>query len=130
MTWLDLPILLWLAADAARLTGGEPIADLPAIHRVPAAQLATVCGPCVAAYRRPVILVRDDIDLGTTAGRAVLVHELVHHHQAMTGRTGTHCAARRAAEVEALQASAAWAIEQGSGTHQMHIPTPCEAARP
>lgn len=127
MTWLDLPLLLWLAADAARLTGGEPIADLPAIHRLPAAELAAVCGPCAAAYRRPVILLRDDIDLGTTTGRAVLVHELVHHHQAMTGRTGAHCAARRAAEIEATTTAAAWVIEQGGATRQIHLPPPCEA---
>jgi hypothetical protein len=125
MTWLDLPLLLWLAADAARLTGGTPVADLPAIHRVPAAQLAAVCGPCVAAYRRPVILLRDDIDLGTTAGRAVLVHELVHHHQAMTGRTGAHCSARRAAEVEAITVASAWAEEQGDATHQIALPATC-----
>jgi len=47
----------------------------------------------------------------------------------MTGRTGTHCAARRAAEVEAVTVASAWAEEQGGGTQQLHISIPCEASR-
>jgi hypothetical protein len=101
----EFPLLIALAFEAARLLGSPPIADLPAVQVLTVPEMQRLCGRCIGAYRRPLVMLRADVDLGTVRGRAVLLHELVHHHQEMTGRGGpVHtCNRHRNREIEAIR---------------------------
>lgn len=127
----EFPLLIALAIEAARLLGVPPIADLPAVQVMSAPEMQRLCGKCIGAYKRPVIMLRDDVDLGTVHGRAVLLHELVHHHQEMTGRGGlVHtCRRYRNREIEAIRVMHEWldeCMEPRFGFHS--IPPECDPA--
>ena len=96
---------------AIHLLSGYPVVSIqPEIHRLPQAVIAEkVCHkPCgVRAYYRPDwgILLDDSLDLESNAfDRSILLHELVHHVQAVRGRFETMpstCDRWNAAEREA-----------------------------
>lgn len=120
-------VVMALLADVARLLGIGPVADLPAIQSAPAHEVRAVCGRCTAYYARPVIVLRDDVDVETVAGRAVLVHELTHHVQALTGRHGLAetCDMHRHRELEAYKVQNAWTAEQHGGRYYFYMAPPC-----
>lgn len=127
----EFPLIIALAFEAARLLGSSAIADLPAVQVLSAPEMRKLCGECIGAYKRPVVMLRDDIDLSTVHGRAVLLHELVHHHQEMTGRYGlTHsCNRYRNREIEAIHVMHQWldeCMEPRFGFHS--IPPECDPA--
>lgn len=112
----EFPLIIALALEAARLLGSPPIADLPSVRVLSVPEMQRLCGKCIGAYQRPVVMLRADVDLGTVKGRAVLLHELVHHHQDMTGRGGpVHtCNRFRDREIEAIRVMHQW-IEEHDG---------------
>lgn len=124
----EFPLIIAPALEASRLLGSTPIADLPSVQVMSAPEMRKLCGGCIGAYKRPVVMLRDDIDLGTVHGRAALLHELVHHHQEMTGRYGlTHsCVRYRNREIEAIYVMHQWldeCMEPRFGFHS--VPPEC-----
>jgi hypothetical protein len=122
---VDEALLADLVAWAARLSGlpAAPIAQLPALRPVSAAELAReVCGeasPCrgvVAAYnteRREVLYV-ESFDMRDVESRSFIVHELVHYlqHQ-VRGERMASCMEAIASERQAYAAQNAYMQASG-----------------
>lgn len=128
---LEWAAAMALLADVTRLLGIGTVADMPAIQRASAAELRALCGRCRALYARPVILLREDVDLGTDEGRSILVHELAHHAQAMTGRWGLAetCDMHRRRELEAYAIQNAWTAEHHGGRYYFYMAPGCAEGR-
>jgi len=65
--------------------GDYPVNDLPALRFVSIEDIRKLCDGhhCSAYYSRQVIYLTEDYN------NEILFHEVVHHHQEMTGRWGT-----------------------------------------
>lgn len=108
------PALSALVADLFAaiqlLSGYAPPTVPPQVHRVPQAQISEqFChGPCeIKAVYDPTlgVFIDDRLDVrGNVFARSILLHELVHHVQSVSGRFdmgGSECARRNTAEQEA-----------------------------
>ncbi len=126
---MDQASLASLATEllaAIHLMSGYPApADSPQIHVVPQAQIAEkFCGkPCRvrAIYLRDEGVYLDDtLDLaGSSLDRSILLHELVHHVQAVSGGYGGNppdCERWNRAEIEAYSLQNRYLTEINSGT--------------
>ena len=123
MTDQALAQLLIQLFTAIRLLSGYPMpAVLPEIHPLPQAQLeARICsGHCgVKAFYLPGQGVFIDAALDVEhdlRARSILLHELVHHVQGVTGKFGTlpACDAWYAREFEAYQIQNQYLHQEGS----------------
>lgn len=123
---MDRTPLLDLVAEllaAIRLLAGYPIPDrLPEIHVVPPAEIQRLLckGHCgIKAFYLPDkgIFVSDTADpAGDVLGRSILLHELVHHVQHVTGkfdRVSNACERWYSKEREAYEVQNAYLREQG-----------------
>jgi hypothetical protein len=108
------PALSALVADLFAaiqlLSGYAPPTVPPQVHRVPQAQISEqFChGPCeIKAVYDPTlgVFIDDRLDVRDNVfARSILLHELVHHVQSVSGRFdmgGSECARRNTAEQEA-----------------------------
>lgn len=122
------PALLQETVTALMLAVGElagyagPM-TAPAIHRSPPAELQErLCkGPCgVHAYylEELGVVMRDDLDVtGDVRARSILLHELVHHAQALSGRfrDKSPCERWYLREEEAYRVQNAWLARLRTG---------------
>jgi hypothetical protein len=116
---------------AIHLMSGYPLpAEPPVIHFVPQAQLAEmVCQrPCrvrAVYFRDSGVYVDETLDLlGEDLDRSILLHELVHHVQAVTGRydsLASECRRWTASEREAYSLQS---------RYLRHINSPSRVAQP
>lgn len=126
---MDQASLASLASElftAIHLMSGYPAPPtLPEIHFVAQPQLAQMfCGkPCKvrAIYLRGEGVYLDEtLDLaGNTLDRSILMHELVHHVQAVSGGYGAHpldCERWNKAEIEAYALQNRYLTEMNTGT--------------
>lgn len=105
--------IAWQLLTAIHALGGYPVPEqLPDIHVVPQTFIAElVCkSPCrVQAFYHPDfgIFVDERLDLTADSySQSILLHELVHHSQQVSGRFGalpSECHRRSAAETEAYE---------------------------
>lgn len=110
MKELVAALLAWIAAEA-----GLVMPPPPAVVLAPAEEIRARVGTGsagIALYDRDtaVVYLRDDWDLTAVAGRAALLHELVHHAQAFNELPAPCPAAR---ERQAYELTLKWLAEQG-----------------
>jgi len=108
--------------------GGYPVPEtFPEVHQVSGEELQSrFCkGPCgVKAFYRPDggVFIDDSLDLETDVhARSILLHELVHHVQAVTGRfdsTRNACVRSNHAEAEAYELQNRY-LESIHSTHRV-----------
>lgn len=110
-SWLvDLVIQLYVSVQA--ITGYPMPAEMPQVRQVPQAEIQRmVCmGPCrIRAFYHPDhgVVVDESFDLKSSLyHQSILLHELVHHAQHVTGRFDSlesACQARSESESEAYE---------------------------
>ena len=113
-----------LFAIVTSMTGQPLISDnLPEVHRVPHAQIEAMA--CQQACRVRAIYIPhlgvyldDDLDIERNEfDRSILLHELVHHAQAVMGKYEdlSLCESWKSSEVEAYRIQDAYLVRAGSG---------------
>jgi hypothetical protein len=118
-----------LFAIVATMTGQPLVSDaLPEVHRVPHAQIEAMA--CQQACRVRAIYVPhlgvyldDTLDLEQNPfDRSILLHELVHHAQAVMGKYEdlSLCQSWRSSEVEAYRIQDAYLVRIGSAQRIPH----------
>lgn len=128
--WVIAAVLFWLAVEAhAQPAAPDPVrvvAELlrelhydgppPEITWVNAQQVVEACN-CrpPAFYRDNTAYLSSALDLTSIEGRAVLLHELVHHIQWVAGGPAADCFEWHRRELQAHAAQNAWLAGQGSG---------------
>lgn len=112
MTDLPLAQLLTELFTAIKLLSGYPVPDVyPEVHQLPRAQLeARVCasGCAIKAYyiKGEGVFIDETLDIEhDPRARSILLHELVHHLQGVTGKFDSfpECDAWYAGELEAYR---------------------------
>jgi len=123
---VNLSTVLELLLETSLLLGVPPLTDLPSVEIVSKERMLEVCGvKAKGCYLRPIIYIRDDMSEIETKG--VLVHELVHHHQAMLGSyaSAPKCIGYHLREQEAYFIQNQWLRERGIGAFQIYIKPKC-----
>ena len=121
-SWLtDLVVQLYAAVQG--ITGYPMPADLPAVRQLPKAEIERlVCvGPCqIRAFYHPEfgVVVDEAFNLKSNLyHQSILLHELVHHAQHLSGRfdnLASACRARSASESEAYEVQNRYLAQQSS----------------
>lgn len=113
-----------LFATIHLLSGYAPPTVLPEVHRVPQAEIRRqFCrGPCeIKAVYDPTlgVFIDETLDVqNNTFARSILLHELVHHAQSVSGRFDmgdSECSRRNAAEQEAYYIQNRYLMEMNDG---------------
>ena len=102
---MNINDLVGLMLEITTLMGVPPVPDLPALIQLPRKEYKMQFGDASAMYVRPLIYHNGGLT------KSVLVHELTHHIQEMTGRFGTKltCEVLVLREKEAREAQEKWA---------------------
>jgi hypothetical protein len=118
-----------LLASIHTLSGYPAARDLPEIHRLPLAQIQQrfCSGPCrVQAYYKPDegVFIDEAFDLANDEfARSVLLHELVHHAQRVSGKfqkIPSECDRWYAAEREAYDIQNQY-LEHARDPHRINV---------
>ncbi|HZP92338.1 MAG TPA: DUF6647 family protein [Burkholderiales bacterium] len=119
---------------AIQMLAGYPMpAELPEIHRAPAAVMQQkICGhPCrVKAFYHPQwgVYVDDSLDVfHDPFDRSILLHELVHHLQRVTGRFDSvsgSCLRKNAEELEAYEIQNRYLSWENAGKRALAVGAP------
>ena len=128
--------------SAIAAISGEPIGDvLPDVHLVPHTQIEAMACPGMTSCRIRAIYIPhlgiymdDNLDLEKDPfARSILLHELVHHAQAVMAKYEdlSICEAWKASEIEAYEIQSTYLHRVGSATQlprgitqMLHCPTP------
>ena len=102
---MNINDLVDLMLEITTLMGVPPVNDLPAIIQLPRKEFRMQYGDASAMYVRPLIYHHGNLS------KSILVHELTHHVQEMTGRYGTtvNCEVSVLREKEAREVQEKWA---------------------
>jgi hypothetical protein len=125
---MDFNTIVGLMLEVTALLGIPPVNDVPSITTV--AQYQLECGKCSALYQRNVIKLTvntwDDNKL-----KSILVHELTHHVQEMTGRYGQKpsCYQYLQREREAYSIQNQWNQMHGTSRYIFYYPGTCNEDR-
>jgi hypothetical protein len=116
-------LIIDLFATLQLMTGHPPPTSLPYVHRVPQQEISEqFCkSPCaIRAVYDPAagIYIDETLDVQNRPfDRSILLHELVHHLQAVSGSFDANgsCAQRNASEIEAYALQNRYLMEMNDG---------------
>jgi hypothetical protein len=102
---MNINDLVGLLLEITTILGVPPVNDIPALIKLPRKEYKLQYGDSSAVYVRPLIYHSGGLT------KSVLVHELTHHVQEMTGRYGTtlNCEVLVLREKEAREVQEKWA---------------------